>query len=78
MIALGARGGGPDRAATGLAPLITPQDPYDIANLGLMDARRPPGFLGSSGYVHWLGTHEQAATCCRRSSTACASPCRWA
>ena len=41
------------------APLITPQDPYDLGNLDLMDARRPPGFVGSSGYVHWLGTDAQ-------------------
>ncbi|MGG5821586.1 ABC transporter permease [Falsiroseomonas sp. HW251] len=41
------------------APLITPQDPYDLANLDLMDARRPPGFVGSGGYVHWLGTDSQ-------------------
>lgn len=41
------------------APLITPQDPYDLANLNLMDARRPPGFVGSEGYVHWLGTDAQ-------------------
>ncbi|MBM3523798.1 MAG: ABC transporter permease [Alphaproteobacteria bacterium] len=41
------------------APLITPQDPYDLANLNLMDARRPPGHVGSEGYVHWLGTDAQ-------------------
>lgn len=41
------------------APLITPQDPYDLANLSLMDARRPPGFVGSGGYVHILGTDAQ-------------------
>ena len=45
--------------ATLVAPLIAPQDPYDLANLDLMDARRAPGFLGSSGYVHWLGTDAQ-------------------
>jgi peptide/nickel transport system permease protein len=39
-----------------LAPWITPQDPYDIANLSLMDARRPPGYVGAEGYVHLLGT----------------------
>jgi len=43
-------------AAALAAPLITPQDPYDLANLNLMDARRPPGHVGSGGYVHWLGT----------------------
>jgi peptide/nickel transport system permease protein len=41
------------------APLITPQDPYDLANLTLMDARRPPGYIGSEGYSHWLGTDAQ-------------------
>ncbi|MDB5512935.1 MAG: peptide transporter permease [Enterovirga sp.] len=41
------------------APWITPQDPYDIANLSLADARRPPGFVGSEGYVHVLGTDAQ-------------------
>jgi peptide/nickel transport system permease protein len=41
------------------APLITPQDPYDLANLDLMDARRPPGHVGSGGYAHLLGTDAQ-------------------
>ena len=39
-----------------LAPLIAPQNPYDLANLVLSDARRPPGHVGSGGYTHWLGT----------------------
>jgi peptide/nickel transport system permease protein len=43
-------------ALAALAPWITPQDPYDIGNLSLMDARRPPGYVGSEGYTHWLGT----------------------
>jgi peptide/nickel transport system permease protein len=42
-----------------LAPLIAPQNPYDLAKLVLMDARRPPGFVGSGGYTHWLGTDPQ-------------------
>ena len=41
------------------APVIAPQDPYDIANLDLSDARRPPGFVGSGGYTHRLGTDAQ-------------------
>jgi peptide/nickel transport system permease protein len=45
--------------AASLAPLITPQDPYDIANLSLSDARRPPGHVGSEGYAHILGTDAQ-------------------
>jgi peptide/nickel transport system permease protein len=46
-------------AAALLAPWIAPQDPYDLASLDLMDARRPPGFVGSGEYVHWLGTDAQ-------------------
>lgn len=42
-----------------LAPLIAPQNPYDIGKLVLMDARRPPGYVGTDGYVHWLGTDAQ-------------------
>lgn len=42
-----------------LAPLIAPQDPYDLARLQLRDARRPPGFVGTGGYVHLLGTDAQ-------------------
>jgi peptide/nickel transport system permease protein len=41
------------------APLVAPQNPYDLANLSLSDARRPPGFVGSKGYTHWLGTDAQ-------------------
>lgn len=39
-----------------LAPWVAPQNPYDLAELSLMDARRPPGYVGSSGMTHWLGT----------------------
>ena len=42
-----------------LAPWIAPQDPYDLANMSLRDSRRPPGFVGSGGYSHWLGTDAQ-------------------
>ena len=41
------------------APLVSPQDPYDMTGLSLMDARRPPGFVGSGGYAHLLGTDPQ-------------------
>ncbi len=41
------------------APLYVPQNPYDLANLVLMDARRPPGYVGSKGFTHWLGTDAQ-------------------
>lgn len=41
------------------APLVSPQNPYDMTGLSLMDARRPPGFVGSGGYTHILGTDPQ-------------------
>lgn len=41
------------------ASLVSPQNPYDLANLSLMDSRRPPGFVGSGGYTHVLGTDPQ-------------------
>jgi peptide/nickel transport system permease protein len=41
------------------APLIAPQNPYDMATLDLADARQPPGYVGSGGYVHLLGTDAQ-------------------
>ncbi len=42
-----------------LAPLISPQNPYDLATLVLTDARRPPGYVGTKGFTHWLGTDAQ-------------------
>ncbi len=42
-----------------LAPLIAPQNPYDLSKLVLGDARRPPGYIGSGGFTHWLGTDAQ-------------------
>lgn len=42
-----------------LAPWIAPQNPYDLSSLVLTDARRPPGFVGSKGFTHWLGTDAQ-------------------
>ncbi|WP_169566416.1 ABC transporter permease [Sneathiella limimaris] len=41
------------------APYIVPQNPYDLETLSLMDARRAPGFVGSGGYIHYLGTDPQ-------------------
>ncbi len=41
------------------ASIVSPQNPYDLANLSLMDSRRPPGFVGSGGYTHILGTDPQ-------------------
>lgn len=39
------------------APWITPQNPYDLAQVDVMDSRLPPGTKATSGtYTHWLGT----------------------
>jgi peptide/nickel transport system permease protein len=39
-----------------LAPWVTPQNPFDLSAITLMDSRLPPGEAGSGGYVHLLGT----------------------
>ncbi len=42
------------------APLISPQNPYDLAQLDIMDGRLPPGSQNSTtGYTYWLGTDDQ-------------------
>lgn len=41
------------------APLIAPQNPYDLMQLDFLEGRSPPGTLGSGGYVYWLGTDDQ-------------------
>ncbi|HKU47648.1 MAG TPA: ABC transporter permease [Burkholderiales bacterium] len=38
-----------------LAPLLAPQNPYDLAKVTVMDARLEPGERGSAGFVMWLG-----------------------
>ena len=39
------------------APLISPQNPFDIANLDLLDAKSPPGTVSGDGKItYWLGT----------------------
>lgn len=42
------------------APWISPQDPYDLAQLDIMDGRLPPGDKNAAaGYTYWLGTDDQ-------------------
>ncbi|MFO7189895.1 MAG: ABC transporter permease [Pseudomonadota bacterium] len=42
------------------APLIAPQDPYDLAQLDVMEGRLPPGAASlDGGRRYWLGTDEQ-------------------
>ncbi len=39
-----------------LAPWLAPQNPYDLAQVDVLDSRLPPGEKGFGGYTHWLGT----------------------
>jgi len=41
------------------ASLIAPQDPYDLAQLDIMDGRMEPGTVGGAGFTFWLGTDDQ-------------------
>ena len=42
------------------APWITPQNPYDLMQLDVLDARLKPGTPSSAaGYTYWLGTDGQ-------------------
>ena len=38
-----------------LAPLLSPQNPYDLAKVTVMDARLEPGETSSAGFMMWLG-----------------------
>ncbi|MDO9503676.1 ABC transporter permease [Falsiroseomonas sp.] len=43
-----------------LAPFISPQDPYDLAVLDIMDGRLEPGEKSGDGSItYWLGTDDQ-------------------
>ena len=39
-----------------LAPLIAPQNPYDLATVDVMDSRQPPGGKSLEGLTFWLGS----------------------
>jgi len=41
------------------APLISPQNPYDLAQLDILDSKLAPGAPGATGIMHWLGTDDQ-------------------
>jgi peptide/nickel transport system permease protein len=38
------------------APWIAPQNPYDLAQVSVLDSRLPPGTQSMDGYTFWLGT----------------------
>ena len=39
-----------------LAPVLAPQNPYNLAEVDILDSRLPPGSMGMAGYRYWLGT----------------------
>ncbi|MEO5764087.1 MAG: ABC transporter permease [Casimicrobiaceae bacterium] len=41
------------------APLISPQNPYDLAQIDVMDSKLPPGGQDAAGATFWLGTDDQ-------------------
>ena len=41
------------------APLISPQNPYDLAQLDVQDSRLPPGSTSGEGLTFWLGSDDQ-------------------
>ena len=41
------------------APLISPQNPYDLAQLDVLDSRLPPGSRSGDGLTFWLGSDDQ-------------------
>lgn len=42
-----------------LAPMIAPQNPYDLAAIDFFDSRLPPGSQSLSGMTFWLGSDTQ-------------------
>ena len=41
------------------APLISPQNPYDLNQLDIMDGNLAPGAKAAPGYIYWLGSDDQ-------------------
>jgi peptide/nickel transport system permease protein len=42
-----------------LSPWISPQNPYDLAQINIIDGRLRPGSKGMSEMTYWLGTDDQ-------------------
>jgi len=42
-----------------LAPWIAPQNPYDLAQISILDGRLEPGSESMDGWTFWLGTDDQ-------------------
>ncbi len=41
------------------APLVSPQNPYDLAALDIMESKIPPGGKSLDGMTFWLGSDDQ-------------------
>ena len=41
------------------APLISPQNPYNLAEIDILDGRLPPGSASMTDMTFWLGTDDQ-------------------
>ncbi|QJR13234.1 ABC transporter permease [Usitatibacter palustris] len=41
------------------APLISPQNPYDLGQIDIMDSKLAPGAAAPNGGTYWLGTDDQ-------------------
>jgi len=41
------------------APLVSPQNPYDLATLDIMDSKIPPGGQSADAMTFWLGSDDQ-------------------
>ena len=41
------------------APWLAPQNPYDLAQLDILDAKLAPGAPGRARYTYWLGSDDQ-------------------
>jgi peptide/nickel transport system permease protein len=46
-------------AAAIAAPLISSQNPYDLAQIDILDSKLPPGSPAQGGGTFWLGTDDQ-------------------
>src|SRR3970040_2889623 len=41
------------------APLVSPQDPYNLAQLDILDSKLAPGARAGAGFTFWLGSDDQ-------------------
>jgi peptide/nickel transport system permease protein len=41
------------------APIISPQNPYDLGQIDILDGLLPPGAASAAGGAYWLGTDDQ-------------------